>query len=1080
MSHLTNLKHSIIMGYETEIQDEIKKGFIKQIADKFVQHLEKLKDAPEYVKRRWVWELLQNAKDVKNKFQKVCVRIDKFPDRIIFSHNGDPFTVKQLTSLIQQVSSKDDTLENQETTGKFGTGFITTHLLSPVIIVKGVVCDKENRYKNFEFTLDRSGKDADELIPKIDSALKELGNLSNDTLYPVIINYDQNRKSDDLDTSFTYKFVENGKEVAEMGMADLDVSLPYTLTFNSLLSEVHIIDHEKNQNIRYKVKDVSIFDQNKRVIINKVSNGNEEEIRLVTYEGESITLALNYEIRNNNSRILQPVNETPRLFRDFPLVGSHLFDYPCVLNSRRFFPTETRDGLLLKDTKNEKVIVNRNEIKSAATHIPHFIDTGLNRKETVEKLFYLAASAIPGNISETDVRSWYEETIQKPLRADLLEKIVFYNNALSPITLKAGRVPEIEGDKVIIDAFWEICSLWMSERIPLKEDFEIWLGIIKEQYTNWKADLKFTPENLLAEIQAEGSVEKIGIKLKGISPSEWLNKIINLLIKVEKSKLLSEYAVIPDQNGELHKSGELNHDENIPTELKDVIILLGEDWKSKLVDNNICKIPQLSSLNVKSISETINDKIKDIKEGSESKAQLQGLFLLSKYIPSDQKTSRTKLYDLASEIFPDNLSGEMIVVKGTSDINWEPSTKWLIKYIIRYVNSKTSIKGLSEAYKWSTEVTINWLDRIIQYLCSNEDYRNYLEKTAIIPNQYGDFEVIQKLFNDPEKISDTLKDILYTFDKRNDWKSILLHPGIHIEAGKEKRLAEIAGLIDDQVKTSSQDRTDLEKHKKEVMTLIEMLETESAKYENPFKWLSANKAKLFMDLTVNGSDQQNVFRILKSGKDLSLLAKLAETDLEANEIERIISVRENAGKERFDELVKQLEEEHADFIYKNKLGNSIEELFREAIEKENLPCEVYRVDGAQDFILTNSSNKQYYVEIKSIGMYSDFVRVGRSQARNAVTNPNSYCLCILRRENSSPDAEYFRNSANLVTNIGYKMKDAVTRSEAIANEISSDNSDFIHIDFDDPRFKFKVKQSVWNDSQKFSEFVQHLKRYFAS
>ena len=52
------------MSYDSEVQDEIKQGFLKQIADKFIQHLEKLKDAPDYVKRRWVWELLQNPDNI--------------------------------------------------------------------------------------------------------------------------------------------------------------------------------------------------------------------------------------------------------------------------------------------------------------------------------------------------------------------------------------------------------------------------------------------------------------------------------------------------------------------------------------------------------------------------------------------------------------------------------------------------------------------------------------------------------------------------------------------------------------------------------------------------------------------------------------------------------------------------------------------------------------------------------------------------------------------------------------------------------------------------------------------------------
>lgn len=1066
------------MGFELEIQDEIKRGFIKQIADKFIQHLEKLKDAPDYVKRRWVWELLQNAKDVPNQFGKVFVRIEKYPDRLIFSHNGDPFTIKQLTSLIQQVSSKDDSGDNMETTGKFGTGFITTHLLSPIIIVNGIVCDKESRYKHFEFTLDRSGSVAEELMPKVNSALSKLEGLSDNNIYPIINGYIENRKIEDLETKFIYQFISSGKDVAEKGMADLDISLPYTLTFNNSISQVEIVDHEKNENILFKVKDVTLMGANKRVIIEKTTNDIVKEIRLVTYEGDSVTLALNYEIINNKSRILQPGKDQPRLFRDFPLVGSHNFDYPCVLNSRKFFPAEERDSLLLKDIENLKVQANRTEISTAGTLIPQFIATGLSRPEEVEKLFYLASSAIPGDIKESEIRKWYEESVQKPLRNNLLDKVVFNNQDNLFIPIRSGKIPQIESSSDKNDEFWEICSFWMSDRIPAQEDHKIWIDIISDQYKNWNAELKFSLENLLTEIQSKGTLDSLDIQLKGISATDWLNKIFKLLIELGKDKLLAEYAVIPDQNGKFHKSVDLNYDENIPIELKDVIVLLGKDWRSILVDTRIIRIPQFSILNVKNISESINEKIKEIKEGSESAEQLKGLYLLSCYLPSELKTTRKRLFDLGKEIFQESLKGEMIIVKGTTEINWDPSTKWLIKHILIWASSKITIKELSKSKNWDGTFTLNWLNDFINFIHSNEDYKNYLEKWAIVPNQYGDFVLINKLFNDKDSIDDKLKDILLVFDKSNDWKAILLHPKIVIETGRDKRLNELASIIDDCVKGF--EKVDLEKYRKELMILIEMLETESSIYDNPFKWLSANKAKVFMDLTLKGADQQNVFRILKSGKDLGLIARLVESEIDPVEIERILDVRTKAGKARFDDLVSKLEEEQADFEFKFQIGQTIEETFQKMIENEKLPCIIEKVDGEQDFVLRNSSNgKKYYIEIKSIRPQAEFVRVGFSQARKAANNAESYTLCVVQRNVIETDSEYFISNSRFVSDIGAKIKEVYDRSEQIMDEISISNPESIQIDFDDPKFKFKVKKSVWVSGLDYNSFILHIIKFFS-
>ena len=61
--------------FKQEINDEIAEGFIKQIADKILQGMLSLENATEDVKRRWIWELLQNAKDVPNRFGMVTVEV---------------------------------------------------------------------------------------------------------------------------------------------------------------------------------------------------------------------------------------------------------------------------------------------------------------------------------------------------------------------------------------------------------------------------------------------------------------------------------------------------------------------------------------------------------------------------------------------------------------------------------------------------------------------------------------------------------------------------------------------------------------------------------------------------------------------------------------------------------------------------------------------------------------------------------------------------------------------------------------------------------------------------------------------
>ncbi|UOE53517.1 sacsin N-terminal ATP-binding-like domain-containing protein [Cytobacillus oceanisediminis] len=72
---------------------------------------------------------------VKNRY-----KIDYSKNQIIFSHNGMPFSFENLLDLITQISSKQSSEEKK--TGKFGTGFMSTHLLSEIVQIEGSFIQK--------------------------------------------------------------------------------------------------------------------------------------------------------------------------------------------------------------------------------------------------------------------------------------------------------------------------------------------------------------------------------------------------------------------------------------------------------------------------------------------------------------------------------------------------------------------------------------------------------------------------------------------------------------------------------------------------------------------------------------------------------------------------------------------------------------------------------------------------------------------------------------------------------------------------------------------------------------------------
>ena len=83
------------------VNDQAMNLFLNELAAKIIDGLNRLfakydKGAAE----RWVWELLQNAKDSSIGQDKVKVEIILTDTYVEFKHSGKPFTIKDLQSLI--------------------------------------------------------------------------------------------------------------------------------------------------------------------------------------------------------------------------------------------------------------------------------------------------------------------------------------------------------------------------------------------------------------------------------------------------------------------------------------------------------------------------------------------------------------------------------------------------------------------------------------------------------------------------------------------------------------------------------------------------------------------------------------------------------------------------------------------------------------------------------------------------------------------------------------------------------------------------------------------------------------------
>jgi len=166
-----NVDNNPTNDFKDKLIELIKKNNYKLTADKIRTTLSTIKNNPNVSSRRWVWELMQNATDVRYEDKKISVKIILNEDKLEFKHNGKYFGINNILGILQQVSSKNSlNLEGQ--TGKFGTGFIGTHLLSDIIDIKGILKVNENDFKEFQIRLDRSEKSSEELAKNVEKSIE--------------------------------------------------------------------------------------------------------------------------------------------------------------------------------------------------------------------------------------------------------------------------------------------------------------------------------------------------------------------------------------------------------------------------------------------------------------------------------------------------------------------------------------------------------------------------------------------------------------------------------------------------------------------------------------------------------------------------------------------------------------------------------------------------------------------------------------------------------------------------------------------------------------------------------------------
>ena len=190
--------------------------------------------SPHTAGSRWPFELLQNALDAGPRTGRISVtiRLRCSASRVVFEHDAVPFTCDELAALLSGGSSKP--FESDLITGRFGTGFLVTHVLAERTALRGLI-EVATGIEQFNLTLDRGG-DEDAILQNIESCNEAI-----EAAAPIT----------DLNgvPSASFEYPIAGDSILTLGLDALHRALPYLYVTRQSLGRVELVTEEDSTEI---------------------------------------------------------------------------------------------------------------------------------------------------------------------------------------------------------------------------------------------------------------------------------------------------------------------------------------------------------------------------------------------------------------------------------------------------------------------------------------------------------------------------------------------------------------------------------------------------------------------------------------------------------------------------------------------------------------------------------------------------------------------------------------------------------------------------------------------------------------
>ncbi|PHK17869.1 hypothetical protein VF12_39570, partial [Nostoc linckia z15] len=514
---------------ETEIQKKLSIP-----AKRLMEKLEPIPSKIELLQHRWIWELIQNACDFNS---EVDIELEHHTDGLIFRHNGQPFKLADVENLITPDSDKDDTDITDVYIGRFGSGFISTHVLSAIISVEGLIKDNyaENVYHSFNFDLDRSNYSSKpKLIKSIENSEDQLK--SNHKISDYV--------KHSFDTIFTYDLTKglstlNTRDIAKKGIDYAIKVLPLVFTFLPKLNSVRIIQNDSNLNESFFYQK-NRNDETGLCKIGFDANSTPENDIIVRYAKNNDVLVA-VEIKDN--LVVEYPEDIAVLFLYLPMIGSERFPFPVSIHSKNFKPETERNGISISDNDAG----NRNLLLDGVKAYQKLLEAlAIDKIGNLYHLVKLKSDRIKALSSGS---SWFQQYIEKDFKI-VLDKVEFVNCSgqnISYSKLKLPFIPENKTDSKDLE-FYDIVSDLIRDQVPKRQEYLQWLKNI--DFTIFK-QIPFRLEAAVKIVEDRKNLVQLANLLDNNEKeaAEWLAKFIQYVLANDNG-LLTKYSIIPCKSDE--------------------------------------------------------------------------------------------------------------------------------------------------------------------------------------------------------------------------------------------------------------------------------------------------------------------------------------------------------------------------------------------------------------------------------------------------------------------------------------------------------------------------------------------------